>query len=181
MLDRDVFVANEQTDISIEPMRWALLGQMILDEEQVPHDAELSLIFVDEKSITDLNERFLGGSGPTDVLSFPVDDDIVPVGRQPDEGGRGPGADIENDEPPALLGDVVIAPLVAQRQAPEHENSTDEEIAALVIHGVLHLLNYDHGEEGEALAMRSRESELMDRFRKDEIRASTGAVGGIDR
>ena len=76
----------------------------------MPGVAELSLIFVDQQSITDLNERFLGGTGPTDVLAFPMDDDVVLGGRQPDQGGRGPGAPAEAGEPPSLIGDVVDLP-----------------------------------------------------------------------
>ena len=81
----------------------------------MPDDAEMSLIFVDRDTITDLNERFLGGTGPTDVLAFPIDDDLVPAGRQPDQGGRGPGAPAEAGEPPIVLGDVVVCPTVAAR------------------------------------------------------------------
>jgi probable rRNA maturation factor len=130
--------------------------------------AELSLIFVDQQAITDLNERFLGGTGPTDVLAFPMDDDVVLGGRQPDQGGRGPGAPAEAGEPPSLIGDVVICPQVAANQASEHGWSTDDEIALLVVHGVLHLLNYDHADPREHAAMQRRERELLARFREHE-------------
>ena len=61
----------------------------------MPGTSELSLLFVDRTTITELNEKFLGGTGPTDVLAFPMDDDVVLGGRQPDQGGRGPGAPSE--------------------------------------------------------------------------------------
>ena len=92
----DVFAADEQRDVPVDVMRWVRLARMVLDEEQVPGGAELSLIFVDEQAIADLNERFLGSTGPTDVLAFPMDDDIGPAGRQPDQGGRGPGSPSES-------------------------------------------------------------------------------------
>ncbi|HEX6310099.1 MAG TPA: rRNA maturation RNase YbeY [Acidimicrobiia bacterium] len=152
----------------IDLLRWVHLARFVLSEERVPEEAELSVIFVDEQAITDLNERFLGGAGATDVLAFPMDDDVVLGGRQPDQGGRGPGAPAEPGDPPVVLGDVVVCPQVADRQAREHGHPLDDELALLVVHGVLHLLNYDHAEERESAAMKSRERELLARFRELE-------------
>ncbi|MDQ6853650.1 MAG: rRNA maturation RNase YbeY [Actinomycetota bacterium] len=168
---RTVFGADEQSDIDVDVLRWVRLARMVLDEERVPEDAELSVIFVDEQAMSDLNERFLGGSGPTDVLAFPMDEDVAPGGRQPDQGGRGPGSPSEPGEAPSVLGDVVVCPQVAKRQANGGRASLDDEVALLVVHGVLHLLNYDHAEEQETEAMRKRESELLDRFRDLEQEA----------
>jgi probable rRNA maturation factor len=164
----EVFGADEQSDVAVDVVRWIRLARLVLAEERVPGVAELSLIFVDRQAITDLNERFLGGTGPTDVLAFPMDDDVVLGGRQPDQGGRGPGAPAEAGEPPSLIGDVVICPQVAANQATEHGWSTDDEIALLVVHGVLHLLNYDHADPREHAAMQRRERELLARFRERE-------------
>jgi len=163
-----VFASDEQSAIIVDLPRWLRLARLVLSEERVPADAEVSLIFVDETAITDLNVRFLGGTGPTDVLSFPIDDDHVPGGRQPDVGGRGPGSSGEPVDPPPVLGDVVICPAVAARQAPEHAGSVDAELALLVVHGVLHLLNYDHAEAQEAATMQRRERELLESFRQLE-------------
>ncbi len=160
-----VFGADEQSDVAVDLLRWVRLARFVLTEERVPEDAELSVIFVDEQAIADLNERFLGGAGPTDVLAFPMDDDVVLGGRQPDQGGRGPGSPSEPGDPPVVLGDVVVCPAIAERQAPEHGSSGTDELALLVVHGVLHLLNYDHAEERESAAMKGRERELLDRFR----------------
>ena len=74
----------------------------------------------------------------------------MPGGRQPDQGGRGPGSPTEPVDPPIVLGDVVVCPTVAARQAPAHAGTVDDELALLVVHGVLHLLNYDHADEREA-------------------------------
>jgi probable rRNA maturation factor len=160
-----VFGADEQSEVKIDLLRWVRLARFVLTEERVPEEAELSVIFVDEQAITDLNERFLGGTGPTDVLAFPMDDDVVLGGRQPDQGGRGPGSPSEPGDPPAVLGDVVVCPRIAEHQAREHGHSVADEVALLVVHGVLHLLNYDHAEERESAAMKRRERELLDRFR----------------
>ena len=87
-----VFASDEQDSVVVDLPRWLRLTRLVLAEERAPTDGEVSVIFVDEPAIADLNGRFLGSSGPTDVLAFPIDDDHVPSGRQPDEGGRGPGA-----------------------------------------------------------------------------------------
>jgi probable rRNA maturation factor len=166
-----VFVSDEQSVVSLDLARFLRLAQLALVEEHVPRDTELSLIFVDEEAIADLNRRFLDGGAATDVLAFPIDDDIVPTGRRPDEGGRGPGSPPEPEEPPLVLGDVVVCPTVAARQAPEHHASLDDELALLVVHGILHLLDYDHAEEREAQTMRRRERELLERFRQSETEA----------
>lgn len=164
----EVFGADEQDAVPVDLVRWIRLARMVLAEERVPGVAELSLIFVDRTAITDLNERFLGGTGATDVLAFPMDDDVVLGGRQPDQGGRGPGAPTEAGEPPTLIGDVVVCPEIAAEQAPAHGWGVDEEIALLVVHGVLHLLNYDHADPREEAAMQRRERELLSRFHEQE-------------
>jgi probable rRNA maturation factor len=169
-----VFVSDEQSDVAVDLARFVRLARLALVEERVPDDAELSLIFVDEEAIADLNRRFLDGASATDVLAFPIDDDVLPGGRRPDEGGRGPGSPTEPEDPPVVLGDVVLCPAVAARQAPEHRATLDDELALLVVHGILHLLNYDHAEEREAKAMQRRERELLERFHRAE--AETGAV-----
>jgi probable rRNA maturation factor len=163
-----VFASDEQSTVDVDLARWLRLARLVLAEERAPADAEVSLIFVDEDAITDLNGRFLGGDGPTDVLAFPIDDDLLPSGRHPDTGGRGPGTATEPSDAPIVLGDVVVCPTVAARQAPDHAGTVDDELALLVVHGVLHLLNYDHAEEREAASMQRRERELLDRFRQLE-------------
>ncbi|MGH9026690.1 MAG: rRNA maturation RNase YbeY [Acidimicrobiia bacterium] len=164
----DVFTADEQSDLSVDLLRWGRLARLVLAEERVTGDAELSVIFVDEYAIADLNQRFLGASGPTDVLAFPVDDDVTLGGRQPDEGGRGPGAPSEPSDPPVVIGDVVLCPRVAERQALANAVALDDELALLVVHGVLHLLNYDHAAERESESMKRREREILARFREAE-------------
>jgi probable rRNA maturation factor len=159
-----VFGADEQADIKVDVLRWIQLAQLVLREERVDLDAEMSVIFVDERTITDLNQRFLDGAGPTDVLAFPLDDDTAPAGRYPDEGGRGPGSPADPDEPPLVLGDVVVCPTIARRQAEERERPLDDELALLVVHGVLHLLDYDHAEPDDAERMQRRERELLAKF-----------------
>jgi len=164
--DAAVFVADEQSDVTVDLLRWSRLARLVLDSERVAPDVHVALVFVDEAAMAQLNERFLGQQGPTDVLAFPIDDDHLPSGRHPDTGGRGPGSANEPSDPPIVLGDVVVCPTVAARQAPDHAGTVDDELALLVVHGVLHLLNYDHADEGEAASMQRRERELLEKFQQ---------------
>ena len=124
---RTVFGADEQSEVEVDVLRWVRLARMVLDQERVPEESEMSVIFVDEQAMSDLHERFLGGSGPTDVLAFPMDDDVAPGGRQPDQGGRGPGSPAEAADPPTVIGDVVVCPQVARRQTGA-QGSLDDEV-----------------------------------------------------
>jgi len=120
--------------------RWRALAAGVLADEGVGGPAELNLVFVDETAMAELNGEFMSATGPTDVLSFPLDAEAEP----------GPGATLR------LLGDVVICPAVAARNAGANAGY-DAEIALLVVHGVLHVLGMDHAEDDEAAAMVARE------------------------
>lgn len=165
----EVFVANEQAAQPVETARWQRLAQQVLDAEGIRGDAELSVLFVDEETIAELNDRFMGVAEPTDVLSFPLEDDVVGAGRWPDNGPNGPtGHREEVNEPPLLLGDVVICPQVAATNAPTHAGTYDDEIALLVVHGILHVLGMDHAEPDEERAMQAKERSYLERFHKPQ-------------
>jgi probable rRNA maturation factor len=167
-----VFAADEQNDRPVETLRWVNLAEAVLEAEDVRGDVEVSLIFIDETAIADLNKRFLGKDGPTDVLAFPIDEEPVAGGRSPDSGTTGPNdLPTEMAELPILLGDVYVCPSVAARNAPEHAKTYEDELALLVVHGVLHLLGMDHADDEEAEAMEQRERELLEQFHKPTSRA----------
>ena len=161
-----IYIANE-SGVDVDEAGLAAVARFALDELRIHPLAELSVLLVDERAMTELHERWMGEPGPTDVLAFPMDDDVAPGGRQPDQGGRGPGSPAEAADPPTVIGDVVVCPQVARRQTGA-QGSLDDEVALLVVHGVLHLLNYDHAEDNESEAMRKRERELLARFRELE-------------
>ena len=158
-----VFAADEQSDHPVDTLRWIRLAEAVLHDEGVRGDTEVSILFVDEGTIADLNSRFLGKEGPTDVLAFPIDEEPVEGGRSPDSGGTGPGFSPSPDEAPTLLGDVVICPAVAFRNAPEHAGTFDDELALLIVHGLLHLLGLDHEDPEEAEVMEEKERVLLGR------------------
>jgi probable rRNA maturation factor len=161
----EVFVADEQTDQPVDTTRWMRLAREVLQAEGVRGEAELSMLFVDEGVMSGLNKQFHGKDGPTDVLAFPIDEDPVEGGRSPDAGGTGPGySPAEPGDMPMMLGDVVVCPAVAHRNAPDHAGTYDDELALLIVHGILHLLGLDHLEDEEAEVMEKREQDLLDRF-----------------
>ena len=158
----DIYAADEQHQYPIDLERWVALANGALVDEGVRGLGEVSLIFTDEITIASLNQQFMGHDGPTDVLSFPIEGEPDPTGRVPDAGGSGPG-EPPAPEIPTLLGDIVICPSVAARNALEHECTFDDEIALLVVHGVLHLLGWDHAVDEEAERMEARERDLLAR------------------
>jgi probable rRNA maturation factor len=160
----DVYAADEQADHPVSVDRWAMLARSVLTAEGIVSETEVSLLFVDEATIASLNGRFLDKEGPTDVLSFPIEDESDRSGRSPDEGGTGPGSIEADTGRLVLLGDVVICPAVAARNAVDHGVSFDDEVSLLVVHGILHLLGMDHEADDEAERMEQREQQLLDRF-----------------
>jgi probable rRNA maturation factor len=167
-----VFAADEQSSHPVDVPRFAAIAEGVLRAEGVRGACELALYFIDEETIADLNQRFLDGDGPTDVLAFPIDDELVEGGRAPDAGSSGPDRPpMELSEIPLLLGDVLICPAVAHRNVlsrtggdhptAEQAGTYDDELALLTVHGVLHVLGMDHAEPAEAAAMQARERELL--------------------
>jgi probable rRNA maturation factor len=164
-MSAEVFAADEQSAQPVDAMRLVRLAKAVLGAQGVTAGSELSMLFVDEEAMAELNKRFLGKDGPTDVLAFPIDDDdVVEGGRSPDSLGPGNGVDPDDTDPPNLLGDVVVCPAVAARNAPNHAGTYDDEMALLVVHGILHILGMDHVDAEEAEAMEQRERELLDLF-----------------
>jgi probable rRNA maturation factor len=160
--DPEVFVADEQVALTVDTARWARLAEAVLAAEGVRGHAEVSLLFVGEEEIEILNQQFLGKDGPTDVLAFPIDATEVEVVSMPALSRTGPDrAPVDPGDLPLLLGDVVVCPAVAARQAPEHAGTVDDELALLVVHGLLHVFGHDHAEPEEAARMRERELELL--------------------
>lgn len=140
---------DDQDTPSVDIERWSALAEAVLRNEGVDGVCELNLTFVDVDEMTDLNVTHMGGSGPTDVLSFPLDDDKRDVFAHQ----------------PRLLGDIVICPEVVQKQAPF---DTEGEMALMVVHGVLHILGMDHQEDEEAAEMKAAEQRHLSRWRTRE-------------
>lgn len=159
----EVFCADEQDDVPLDLERWQRLALLVLRDQGVRGLAELSLLFVGETEIGELNEQYMGKTGPTDVLAFPLDGHDVTHAVIEAGASRGPDrAPLDPGDMPLLLGDVVLCPAIAQRQAPTHAGTLDDEIALLVVHGILHVLGHDHATDDEAVAMRAIERQMLE-------------------
>lgn len=164
-VDPEVFCSDEQVEVAVDLARWQHLAEGVLAAEGIRGGTELSIIFVAAADIAELNESFLGKPGPTDVLSFPIDAAELDLGPTTGGATRGPDrAPLDPSDVPMLLGDVVICPAVAAEQAPTHAGNLDDELALLVVHGILHVLGHDHGEPDETAVMRRRELELLEQL-----------------
>jgi probable rRNA maturation factor len=137
-----VLISNRQGAPIEEDALRALARETLLGEG-IEH-AELSVSFVDAEEIADLHERFMDEPGPTDVLSFPLDDPALP--NAVDEVSRPQGV--------SFLGDVVVAPTEAERNNPTDPAA---ELRLLLVHGILHLLGYDHEDDNERTRMWERQ------------------------
>lgn len=125
----------------------AELARFVLAEMHVHPAADLSVVMVDVEAMTSLHVQWMDEPGPTDVLSFPMDE-------------LRPGTEGE-PSPPGLLGDVVLCPEVAAKQARESGHATAEEVLLLTTHGILHLLGYDHAEPDEEREMFALQRRLL--------------------
>lgn len=158
-----VFCADEQDAEPVDAARWRELALAALVHEGVRGLCELSLFFVDEETIADLNAEHMGKVGPTDVLSFPMDGaDVMLETQGPGALTRGPSRPHPDaDDLPTMLGDVLVCPAVARRQAADHAGTYDDEIALLVVHGVLHVLGLDHDTDANTAVMRGKELAIL--------------------
>ena len=159
-------IANE-SGVAVDEADLAAVSRFALDQMRIHPLAELSVLLVDERTMTELHERWMGEPGPTDVLSFPMDEL-----RPPHLGGNRAG-DPDPGEDPGLLGDVVLCPQVAAEQAVKAGHSAQDELELLTVHGILHLLGYDHAEPEEHAAMFGTQDQLLKAWRDTKEREGT--------
>ncbi len=139
-------VSNESGH-EVDEAEFAALGRYVLDAMHVHPQADLFVRFVDTATMSDLHVRWMDEPGPTDVLSFPMDE--LRPGREGEPTG------------PGVLGDVVLCPEVAATQARAAGHSAVEEMLLLTTHGILHLLGYDHAEPEEEKEMFALQRRLL--------------------
>ncbi|WP_086825707.1 rRNA maturation RNase YbeY [Allokutzneria sp. NRRL B-24872] len=169
-------IANE-SGVAVEETSIVAAARFALDRMNVSPLAELSVLLVELDVMSDLHERWMDLPGPTDVMAFPMDE--LDSARRPDAAGVGP----------ALLGDIVLCPAFAKDQARKAGHALIDELHLLTVHGVLHLLGYDHAEPEEEKEMFSLQNRILADFqaqRADEQRRAAqrsaddrvlGAVG----
>jgi len=142
----------DESGAVVDAERLVTLSRFVLDRLRIHPQAELCIKVVDEETMSVLHEQWMDERGPTDVLSFPMDELRTPRDR---------------DEPPTpgVLGDVVLCPGVAVRQAAAAGHSTQDELDLLTTHGILHLLGYDHADAAEEREMFGLQGDLLAAWR----------------
>jgi probable rRNA maturation factor len=138
---------NNESGVEADEAEIVALARHVLGQMHVHPQAELSVVLVDEAAMEQLHVQWMDEPGPTDVLSFPMDE-------------LRPGSDGE-ETAPGLLGDVVLCPHVAARQAQQAGHSTQDELLLLTAHGILHLLGYDHADPDEEREMFGLQRKLL--------------------
>jgi probable rRNA maturation factor len=141
----------DESGQQVDVRRLSTLSRFVMDRMHVHPQAELCIKAVDEATIAELNEQWMDKAGPTDVLAFPMDE-LRPglVDEEPEEG---------------VLGDLVLCPEIARRQGESAGHGTVAEIELLTVHGILHLLGYDHAEPEEHREMFGLQDELLAAWR----------------
>ena len=147
---------NNESGVEVDEPAIQRLAAFALDQMHVHPDADLAIVFVDEAAMEQLHVQWMDEPGPTDVLSFPMDE-------------LRPGTD-DSPTPAGLLGDIVVCPQVAIAQAEAAGHSPLEEMLLLVTHGVLHLLGFDHAEPEEEREMFGIQRDILVAFALDERR-----------
>jgi probable rRNA maturation factor len=141
---------NNESGLPADGPGLVRLATFALDQLRIHPLAELSVVLVDEDTMSAYHQKYLGEPGPTDVLSFPMDELRPPS---------------DDEEPPAgLLGDIVLCPAVTARQAQEHGRTPDAEAEYLLVHGLLHLLGFDHADPDERTEMFALKDTILARW-----------------
>ncbi len=141
---------NNESGVQVDEARVLALATHALDYMNIHPDADLAIQFADEHVMEKLHIEFMDEPGPTDVLSFPMDE-------------LKPGTP-ESPTPAGLLGDIVVCPTVAAAQALTAGHQAIEEILLLTTHGILHLLGYDHAEPDEEREMFGLQRQILETF-----------------
>lgn len=151
-------VSNE-SGVDVSESELISVARFVIAKMDVNPAAELSMVLLDTAAMADLHMRWMDLPGPTDVMSFPMDE-LEPGGR-PDAPEPGP----------SMLGDIVLCPEFAEKQAAAAGHSLSHELALLTIHGVLHLLGYDHGEPDEEKEMFALQDRLLEEWVAEQVAA----------
>ncbi len=169
---------NNESGVAVDEPALTQLGRFVLDALRIDPLAALSVLLVDTDTMAALHQQWMDLPGPTDVMAFPMDAADGPAERF--DPSAPPGTDEGRAE--AMLGDVVLCPVVAADQAASAGHSTEAELHLLCTHGILHLLGYDHGDPDEEREMFELQARLVQEWarmsKRGPIRAPVPGTGG---
>ena len=141
----NIMIVSHREPEPLNLQAFVRLARFALEREQAPDNAEVSIALVDNQEMADLNATYRSKTGPTDVLSFPCDaPDMIPC-----------------EDEPITLGDIIIAPDVARDNANDLGHTVEHELNCLLVHGILHLLGYDHEHDEKAQIMEKRQQVIV--------------------
>jgi probable rRNA maturation factor len=159
-------IADESTADWIDHERVRALIAFVIDRMRLDPECSVSVAIVDEDRMADLHVRWMDEPGPTDVLSFPMDD-------------LRPGSE-SGPAPLGILGDIVVCPAVAQRQAETVGHAREQELDVLLTHGMLHLLGFDHAEPEEHRVMFGLQGDLLTQWSASERNSKRGGRDDVE-
>lgn len=169
---------NNESGVALDEFALTQLGRFVLDALSIDPLAELSILLVGVDAMTALHTQWMDLPGPTDVMAFPMDGADGPADRF--DPSAPPSVDPRRAE--AMLGDVVLCPVVAADQAASAGHSVESELHLLCTHGILHLLGYDHGDEEQERIMFDLQArvlaEWVEATGRAPIRAPRPGTGG---
>ncbi len=145
----------DESGTGVDVVALTRLCRFVMRRMRLHPATELTVRLVEPDTIATLNEQWMGKKGPTDVLSFPMDE-------------LTPGRDGE-ESPEGYLGDIALCPQIAEQQAPAAGHSTSDEVDLLLVHGILHLLGYDHAEPDEHREMFGLQGRLLVEWQRAEL------------
>lgn len=145
----------DESGTGVDVVALTRLCRFVMRRMRLHPATELTVRLVEPDTIATLNEQWMGKKGPTDVLSFPMDE-------------LTPGRDDE-ESPEGYLGDIALCPQIAEQQAPAAGHSTSDEVDLLLVHGILHLLGYDHAEPDEHQEMFGLQGRLLVEWQRAEL------------
>jgi probable rRNA maturation factor len=166
MMARMSIDINNESGAKVEESTIVALARFVLDEMGIHPLAELSILLVDVAAMEQLHIQWMEEPGPTDVLSFPMDE------------LRPSRAEDDNEPQPGLLGDIVLCPEVAEKQGAAAGHGTTDELHLLTTHGILHLLGYDHDDPEEKAEMFALQGELLAAWRRQNAAAGNSPDAG---
>jgi probable rRNA maturation factor len=174
---------NNESGVVVDERALTELGRFVLDAMGIDPLGELSVVLLDTETMAGMHQQWMDLPGPTDVMAFPMDgEDFAAEGGDRGATGRPGHGGSEYGDSPAMLGDVVLCPMVAELQAREAGHSAEAELHLLCTHGILHLLGYDHGEPDEEREMFELQAKLVGDWAKASgrgpIRAPSPGTGG---
>lgn len=145
----NIFFSDEQ-DLPVDAHSLRGFAEAVMQAEGFEPDTELSVIMVGSEQMAEYNQKFMGRAGPTDVLAFPIEE--MKPGQAPTR---------FTGDPPIVLGDVFLCPSEIEQRARAEGIAYDDFLHLLLVHGILHLMGYDHEEDTAADVMERREDELL--------------------